>query len=166
MLISRRTALAGVGVLAATSLLPRTARAAEFDYKMGHSSPESHPFHKRLLEVSARIAKESGGRMTLSIFPNSQLGGDNDLLSQCRSGAVDFVQPAGLILAWQAEPEFAILRLNQSVEYAPGVGIDLNLHCNAPVKCKLLRNATSQCFRVILKRQRCYAHGEDGLPAS
>ena len=66
---------------------------------MGHSSPESHPFHKRLLEVSARIAKESNGRMTLTIFPNSQLGGDNDLLSQCRSGAVDFVQPAGLILA-------------------------------------------------------------------
>src|SRR5690242_677170 len=80
-------------------MLPRAGRAAEFEYKMGHSSPESHPFHKRLLEVSARIAKESGGRMTLTIFPNSQLGGDNDLLSQCRSGAVDFVQPAGLILA-------------------------------------------------------------------
>ena len=37
--------------------------------------------------------------MTLTIFPASQLGGDNDLLSQARSGAVDFVQPAGLILA-------------------------------------------------------------------
>ena len=70
------------------------ASAAEFEYKMGHSSPESHPFHKRLLEVADRIAKESGGRMTLTIFPNSQLGGDNDLLSQARSGAVEFV-PAG-----------------------------------------------------------------------
>jgi len=99
LLISRRAALVGTGILAAATLLPRAARAAEFEYKMGHSSPESHPFHKRLLEVSARIAQESGGRMTLSIFPNSQLGGDNDLLSQCRSGAVDFVQPAGLILA-------------------------------------------------------------------
>ncbi len=98
-IITRRTALAGVGAFAAAGLLPRRARAAEFEYKMGHSSPESHPFHKRLLEVSARIAKASNGRMTLSIFPNSQLGGDNDLLSQCRSGAVDFVQPAGLILA-------------------------------------------------------------------
>ena len=54
-LISRRTALAGVGALAAAGLLPRTARAAEFEYKMGHSSPESHPFHKRLLEVAARF---------------------------------------------------------------------------------------------------------------
>ena len=76
-----------------------TAQAAEFEYKMGHSSPAGHPFHKRLLEVSDRIAKETAGRMTLTIFPASQLGGDNDLLSQARSGAVDFVQPAGLILA-------------------------------------------------------------------
>ena len=98
-IFARRTVLAGAGALAATGLLPQSARAAEFEYKMGHSSPESHPFHKRLLEVSDRIAKGSGGRMTLTIFPNSQLGGDNDLLSQCRSGAVDFVQPAGLILA-------------------------------------------------------------------
>ena len=66
---------------------------------MGHSSPAGHPFHKRLLEVADRIARETGGRMTLTIFPASQLGGDNDLLSQARSGAVDFVQPAGLILA-------------------------------------------------------------------
>src|SRR5213592_730539 len=86
--------------VAASAILPsRPARAAEFEYKMGHSSPAGHPFHKRLLEVSDRIAKETGGRMTLTIFPASQLGGDNDLLSQARSGAVDFVQPAGLILA-------------------------------------------------------------------
>ena len=37
--------------------------------------------------------------MKLTIFQASKLGGDNDLLSQARSGAVDFVQPAGLILA-------------------------------------------------------------------
>jgi tripartite ATP-independent transporter DctP family solute receptor len=97
--IRRRTALSGAAAGIAVSALPHRARAAEFEYKMGHSSPESDPFHKRLLEVSARIAKESGGRMTLTVFPNSQLGGDNDLLSQCRSGAIEFCQPAGLILA-------------------------------------------------------------------
>jgi TRAP-type transport system periplasmic protein len=97
--MTRRSLIASATAAATLAALPRKARAAEFEYKMGHSSPESHPFHKRLLEVSARIAKESGGRMTLAIFPSSQLGGDNDLLSQCRSGAVDFVQPAGLILA-------------------------------------------------------------------
>jgi len=98
--MTRRGFVAASTAIAAAAMLPsRPARAAEFEYKMGHSSPAGHPFHKRLLEVSDRIAKETGGRMTLTIFPASQLGGDNDLLSQARSGAVDFVQPAGLILA-------------------------------------------------------------------
>src|ERR1700752_3550789 len=97
--MTRRSLIAGATAVTALSALPRQARAAEFEYTMGHSSPEGDPFHHRLLEVSARIAQESGGRMTLTIFPNSQLGGDNDLLSQCRSGAIEFCQPAGLILA-------------------------------------------------------------------
>jgi len=98
--MTRRTFVAASTAITAAAMLPsRTARAADFEYKMGHSSPESHPFHKRLLEVSERISKATAGRMKLSIFPASQLGGDNDLLSQARSGAVEFVQPAGLILA-------------------------------------------------------------------
>lgn len=90
---------ASTAIAATTMLAGRAARAAEFEYKMGHSSPASHPFHKRLLEVAERIDKGTAGKMKLTIFPASQLGGDNDLLSQARSGAVDFVQPAGLILA-------------------------------------------------------------------
>lgn len=98
--MTRRGFVAASGAIAAATMLPsRPARAAEFEYKMGHSSPAGHPFHKRLLEVSERIDKGTNGRMKLTIFPASQLGGDNDLLSQARSGAVDFVQPAGLILA-------------------------------------------------------------------
>jgi tripartite ATP-independent transporter DctP family solute receptor len=98
--MTRRGFIAASGAIATAAMLPaRPARAADFEYKMGHSSPAGHPFHKRLLEVSERIDKGTNGRMKLTIFPASQLGGDNDLLSQARSGAVDFVQPAGLILA-------------------------------------------------------------------
>src|SRR2546422_2615140 len=98
--MTRRGFVTASAAIAAAAILPnRSARAVDFEYKMGHSSPEAHPFHKRLLEVSDRISKETEGRMKLNIFPASQLGGDNDLLSQARSGAVDFVQPAGLILA-------------------------------------------------------------------
>jgi tripartite ATP-independent transporter DctP family solute receptor len=97
---TRRGFVAASTAITAAAILPgRAAHAADFEYKMGHSSPEAHPFHKRLLEVSDRISKETAGRMKLNIFPASQLGGDNDLLSQARSGAVEFVQPAGLILA-------------------------------------------------------------------
>ena len=97
--LTRRAALASTAAAGAAALLPRTARAAEFEYKMGHSTPAEHPFHKHCLAVAARIGKETNGRMTLDVFPNSQLGGDNDLLSQARSGAIEICQPTGQIFA-------------------------------------------------------------------
>jgi TRAP-type transport system periplasmic protein len=97
--LTRRTLIASTATIGAAAILPRYARAAEFEYKMGHSTPAVHPFHKHLLAVSERIGKETGGRMKLNVFPNSQLGGDNDLLSQVRSGAIEICQPAGLIFA-------------------------------------------------------------------
>lgn len=96
---SRRTMIGTAAAVGAAACLPRGARAAQFEYKMGHSTPAVHPFHKHLLAVAERIGKETGGRMALNVFPNSQLGGDNDLLSQVRSGAIEICQPAGLILA-------------------------------------------------------------------
>ena len=90
--------VASTAITVAAILPSRPAHAAEFEYKMGHSVLQA-PVSQATARVSDRIAKETGGRMTLTIFPASQLGGDNDLLSQARSGAVDFVQPAGLILA-------------------------------------------------------------------
>lgn len=77
----------------------RVRAAADFAYKIGTSTPAAHPFNKRLQEVGDRIARDSNGRMELHVFPDSQLGGDNDLLSQARSGAIEFCQPTGQILS-------------------------------------------------------------------
>ena len=97
--ITRRALVASTAAIGAAAILPRRARAAEFEYKMGHSTPAEHPFHQHCLKVAERIGKETGGRMKLTIFPASQLGGDNDLLSQARSGAIEVCQPTGQILA-------------------------------------------------------------------
>jgi tripartite ATP-independent transporter DctP family solute receptor len=83
----------------AAPLLPRFARAAEYSLRLAHTAPLTFPLHIRVAEAADQIAKESNGRVELQIFPDSQLGGDNDLLSQVRSGAVDFCQPTGQILA-------------------------------------------------------------------
>ena len=97
--LTRRTLLASGAALGGAAFVPRYAHAAEFEYKMGHSTPAVHPFHKHALAVAERIGNQTNGRMKLNVFPNSQLGGDNDLLSQVRSGAIEICQPAGLILA-------------------------------------------------------------------
>jgi hypothetical protein len=59
--LSRRSLLkSGAGAIAA-AMLPRAGAAAEFEYKMGHSSPESHPFHRRLLEAPTASARSRTG---------------------------------------------------------------------------------------------------------
>ena len=83
----------------AAPLLPRFAKAAEYSLRLAHTAPLTFPLHIRVSEAAEQIAKESNGKVEMQIFPDSQLGGDNDLMSQARSGAVDFCQPTGQILA-------------------------------------------------------------------
>ncbi len=49
--------------------------------------------------MAAAIKTETNGRFDLQIFPNNQLGADTDVLSQLRSGGVEFFTMSGLILA-------------------------------------------------------------------
>lgn len=99
MNVTRRIFTGGAAAALAMPALIRGARAAEFVYKIGTSTPLGHPFNTRLIEAGARIKKESNGRMEFLVFPDSQLGGDNDILSQARSGAIQFCQPTGQILS-------------------------------------------------------------------
>jgi len=99
MHLHRRTVLRAATAALAAPLLLRHAKAAEYSWKFAHTAPQTFPLHIRLVEAAALIGKESNGRMELQIFPDGQLGGDNDLLSQARSGAIEFCQPTGQILA-------------------------------------------------------------------
>ena len=99
MKLNRRQFVAGSAAAISSAAIISRAHAAEFEYKFGNSTPAAHPFNIRMNEMSKRVLEETGGRLNITIYPNSQLGGDNDLLSQVRTGAVEFCQPAGLILA-------------------------------------------------------------------
>jgi tripartite ATP-independent transporter DctP family solute receptor len=80
---------------------PFVARAqqADFTYKYANNLPEAHPMNIRAKEMSAAIKTETNGRVDLQVFPNNQLGSDTDMLSQIRSGGVEFFTLSGLILA-------------------------------------------------------------------
>jgi TRAP-type transport system periplasmic protein len=75
------------------------AESAEFSYKYANNLPDSHPMNARAKEMAAAIKAETQGRFDLQIFPNNQLGSDTDMLSQIRSGGVEFFTLSGLILA-------------------------------------------------------------------
>lgn len=97
---TRRTFIAGTSATAiASALLPRWAHAAEFTYKYANNLPLTHPMNVRAKQAADRIREETAGRVELQIFPSSQLGSDSDVLSQVRSGGVDFFTMAGALLA-------------------------------------------------------------------
>ena len=79
--------------------MPRIARAAEFDFKYGNNLPLTHPLNVRAHEAAERIRKETNGRVDIQIFPNNQLGGDTDMLSQVRNGGITFFTPSALVIA-------------------------------------------------------------------
>jgi tripartite ATP-independent transporter DctP family solute receptor len=93
-------AAAAVVTVSAPAILraPR-AGAAEYQLKLANNTPESHPLTVRMREAAANIAKDTGGKVEIQVFPNNQLGSDTDMLSQLRSGALEFFSLSGLILA-------------------------------------------------------------------
>jgi TRAP-type transport system periplasmic protein len=100
--LTRRKFLATTGAggaLASFGILPPRARAAEFTYKYANNVPATHPMNVRAREAAEKIREESGGRLEIQIFPNNQLGGDTDMFSQVRSGAIELFTLSGLILS-------------------------------------------------------------------
>lgn len=89
-----------LGALAASTLpVFRSAHAAEFTYKIAHSTPTTHPLHIRLTEAAAKIKADTKGRFELQVFPSDQLGAQTDVLGQVRSGATDFFALSGVVLS-------------------------------------------------------------------
>ncbi|AVF41969.1 TRAP transporter substrate-binding protein [Pandoraea apista] len=90
--------VAATSAAAATGLYQTQARAAEFTLKFANNLPISHPMNIRAKEMAQKIAEQSKGRIDFQIYPNNQLGTDSDMLSQIRSGAIDFFTLSPLIL--------------------------------------------------------------------
>ncbi|WP_050463646.1 TRAP transporter substrate-binding protein [Herbaspirillum autotrophicum] len=94
-----RQGVAMAAVVAPGMMFSSSARSAEktYNYKLGIALAPTHPTAANLIAATAEIARASNGRLNIHVFPNSQLGGDTDMISQVRSGAIDFVSTAGLI---------------------------------------------------------------------
>ena len=99
MIISRRTLLQGTTSAALVGSFGVRAQSAEFTYKYANNLPVTHPMNLRAKEAADRIKQETGGRVEIQIFPNNQLGSDTDMLSQVRSGGVEFFTLSPLILS-------------------------------------------------------------------
>lgn len=102
MTISRRTLLQGTAATSAIGTFhigSAFAQTPEFSYKYANNLPLAHPLNVRANEAVEKIKAETNGRVVIQIFPNNQLGSDTDMLSQVRSGGVEFFTLSPLILS-------------------------------------------------------------------
>ena len=89
--------IAASGALTAASQ-PLFAQSAPITLKWATNIPATHPSNVRIREAAELIKKDTAGKVDIQLFPNNQLGGDTDMLSQVRSGAIDIFPLSGLIL--------------------------------------------------------------------
>ena len=90
-------------VLAAGAALPlfgilgsrNAAARPKYRFKFAGNLPMTHPINQRVKEIVPKILEESGGQLEIRMFPNNQLGGDSDMLSQLRSGALEMFVLSG-----------------------------------------------------------------------
>jgi TRAP-type C4-dicarboxylate transport system substrate-binding protein len=84
---------AKVVALAAVLLVPALAGGAQaqtIELKLSHFLPPNHTFHKWALAWDEQLAKESNGRLKLTIYPNGQLvGPPNRQFDAARNGITD-----------------------------------------------------------------------------
>jgi TRAP-type C4-dicarboxylate transport system substrate-binding protein len=72
------------------SVLVGGAQAQTIELKMSHFLPPNHTFHKWALAWGEQLAKESNGRLKLTIYPNGQLvGPPNRQFDAARNGITD-----------------------------------------------------------------------------
>src|ERR1700726_33479 len=100
MKITRRGLIgAASAALAATVLKKSASAAAEFEFKLGVNTPDTHPLTVRLIEAARAIGAQSSGRLNVTVFPNSQLGGDPEMLSQLRAGGIELLAAPSMTLS-------------------------------------------------------------------
>lgn len=78
-------ALASLVVLGPLSAEARPFRSADVQ-------PPDYPTVKAVQHMSDELAKETNGKISIKVYPNSQLGSEKDTIEQVKLGALDFIR--------------------------------------------------------------------------
>ncbi|HLG84216.1 MAG TPA: TRAP transporter substrate-binding protein [Bradyrhizobium sp.] len=98
--MTRRALLGSAPAVCAAAILSRPANAAaDFEFKLGVNTPDTHPLTIRLAEAAKQAGDRSAGRLAVTVFANSQLGGDPEMLSQLRAGGIELLAAPSMTLS-------------------------------------------------------------------
>lgn len=69
-----------------------------FNLKLAHGLAEDHAVHIALTAWAQEVEEQSGGSITITIYPNATLGSETDNLIQVRAGALDMAKVSASVL--------------------------------------------------------------------
>lgn len=100
-MINRRQVLVGTAATVTATVLASGRGEAQSGatFKFGHALPPAHPFSIGVQSAADRTGADTEGRLKVQVFGGSTLGGDADMLSQLRSGAIDMYALSPLVLS-------------------------------------------------------------------
>ena len=88
----RKSITAAVAALGAMIAAP--ALAADIVLKAGHSQNTGQPMDLGLQMMAEHLETATGGKATIEIFPNMQLGGEVEMIKQVLTGSLDITSPS------------------------------------------------------------------------
>ena len=77
------------------------------ELRLAHGLTVDHPVHLGLVRFAELVEAESGGRLTVQIFPNGELGGETVTIEQLQSGTLDFAKASSAPLG-SFSPDFEV----------------------------------------------------------
>lgn len=80
-----------VCMLAGTWHGPQGAHAAEHTFRLGHGIAEEHPLGQGARHFASLLERKSGGRLTMRVYPATQLGSEGQMIAAVRAGTQDIV---------------------------------------------------------------------------
>ncbi len=85
------TARFRLGMLVGAGMAPfialRPAKAAQFEFRLGHPLTTADAAHTAMMALADGLKKRSDGRIDVTVFPADQLGAQGDIGEMVRQGA-------------------------------------------------------------------------------
>lgn len=84
------TLLKAATLAALVALAPLAAEARQF--RSADVQPADYPTVKAVQSMSDELSKATDGKISIKVYPNSQLGSEKDTIEQVKLGALDFIR--------------------------------------------------------------------------
>lgn len=78
--------------------------------KLAHGLDIAHPVHQAFEFMAEQLAEQSGGKLTMEIYPSGQLGAERELLELLQIGSVDMTKVSSAVMEGFA-PEYKVFGL-------------------------------------------------------